>query len=82
MDKIEILEEKIKSAATVIQQLREKNAKMQEDYKTILGEKELMQEENKQVGKLLSELERLREERKWLRKKCENLLEHFKRAGL
>lgn len=82
MDKIKIIEEQIRTAAKVIHQLREKNAKMQEAHQKLLGENQLMREENKQVGKLLSELERLREERKEVRKKCENLLEHFKRAGL
>lgn len=82
MDKIQILEEKIKSAGKVIQQLREKNLRIHEQHKKLQEENELLLSENQQVRKVFGELEKLREERKIVKQKCERLLFHFKKINL
>lgn len=82
MEKIEILEEKIKSAAKIIQQLREKNVKLVEQYKKLQLENDLLQSENRQVRKLMAELDHLREDRKLIKQKCERLIARYQKMSL
>ena len=82
MEKIEVLEEKIHSAVTVIQSLKEKNLKMQDQYQKLTQENELLQSENRQVRKLMAELDRLREERKTIRQKCERLIAQYQKLNI
>lgn len=82
MEKIDLLEEKVKSAAKAIQQLREKNAKIAEQYKKLQLENDLLQSENQQVRKLMVELDRLREERKLIKQKCERLVARYQKMSL
>lgn len=82
MDKIDLLEDKIRRAAKAIQQLREQNSKLHNTYQKLQSENELLHSENVQVRKLMGELDRLREERKVIKAKCEKLLVKFKRMNL
>lgn len=82
MDKIELLEERIKAAARSIQHLRESNAKVQQECGKLEQENELLLSENRQVRKLMSELDRLRDERKIVRQKCEKLLSRFQKMRI
>lgn len=82
MEKIDLLEEKIREAAKTIQQLREKNSKVVEQYKKLSQENELLHLENRQTGKLITEIDRLREERKLLKNKCEHLLREYEKMNL
>ena len=82
MDKIELLEEKIGSVARLVTSLREKNSKAERECARLSQENELLSSENRMVRKLMAELDRLREDRKIARSKCEKLLAQFGRANL
>jgi len=77
MDKIELLEEKIKSVTQLIVSLREKNARVEKECGDLRQENELLASENKMVRKLMAELDRLREERKFIKAKCEKLVSKY-----
>ncbi len=81
MDKIEVLEEKIQSAARTMQALREKNLKLLEEYEKLREENAMLLSENRQVHKLMVELDRFRDERKTVRQKCERLLANLSFKG-
>jgi len=82
VDKIEILEEKIRAAVLRIEQLRESHAKLALQHKKLQQENELLHSENLQVRKLVGELDRLRDERKIIKQKCEKLVFKFDRMKL
>ena len=82
MNKLDLLEDKIKSAGKIVQQLRDKNGRLQEQLNKTLEENELLQSENQQVRKIFGELEKLREERKLVKQKCEKLLFQYKKISL
>ena len=77
MDRIELLEEKIDSVTRVIASLREKNAKAEKECEDLRQENELLSSENKMVRKLMAELDRLRDERKLIKAKCEKLVARY-----
>ena len=77
MDRIELLEEKIKSVTNLIASLREKNTKAERTCEDLRRENELLASENKMVRKLMAELDRLRDERKVIKAKCEKLLAQY-----
>ena len=62
MDKLTILEVKVKSAVKLLQQLRDKNERLTTQYKKLQGENEFLLTENKQVTKLMAEVEKLKQE--------------------
>ncbi len=64
MDRIEILDQKVRTAVQVISDLRDKNTKIKTDYEKLLEENEMLSSENVQVRKLIVELDKLRHERK------------------
>lgn len=82
MDKIEILDQKVKTAVQVINDLKVRNAKIKADFEKLREENEMLSSENAQVRKLIVELDRLRSERKIVRQKCERLKEQFVRMKL
>ncbi len=82
MDKIEILDQKVRTAAQVINDLRVRNAKIKADFDKLNEENQMLSMENAQVRKLIVELDRLRNERKIVRQKCEKLKEQFVRMKL
>ena len=82
MDKIDLLEEKIKAAARTIERLREAHGKAQDNYRKLEEENELLHSENKQVRKLITELDRLREERKVVKQKCDKLLARLQKTRI
>ncbi len=82
MDKIEILDQKVRTAAQVINDLRVRNAKIKADFDKLNEENQMLSAENAQVRKLIVELDRLRQERKIVRQKCEKLKEQFVRMKL
>ncbi|MBI2916088.1 MAG: hypothetical protein HYY07_04435 [Elusimicrobia bacterium] len=82
MDKIESLDEKIRAVAKLVLHLREQNAKLNQSYKKLQQENELLTHENVQVRKFLNELQHLREERKAIKQKCERLLSKFQKLNL
>ena len=77
MDRIELLEEKIDSVTRIITSLREKNAKAEKEREDLRQENDLLSSENKMVRKLMSELDRLRDERKLIKSKCEKLVAKY-----
>ena len=82
MEKFEVLEEKIQSVTKVVSALRDKNAKIQGDCDRLRGENELLLSENRQVRRLMAEIDHLREERKLVKQKCEQLLTQYDRVKL
>lgn len=82
MERIEILENKIKAAVKTIQQLQEKNVQIAEQYKKLVQENDFLHSENQQVRKLMVELDRLKEEKKMVRQKCERLLTQYQKMNL
>ena len=82
MDKIEILDQKVRTAVQLITDLRERNSKIKADYVKLREENEMLSSENIQVRKLIVELDKLRHERKVIRQKCERLKEQFVRMKL
>lgn len=73
MDRIELLEEKIDSVTRLVSSLREKNARAEKECEDLRQENEFLSSENKMVRKLMAELDRLRDERKFIKAKCEKL---------
>ncbi|OGR84811.1 MAG: hypothetical protein A2901_06320 [Elusimicrobia bacterium RIFCSPLOWO2_01_FULL_54_10] len=82
MDRIELLEEKIDSVSRLVSTLREKNGRMERDCERLQQENELLSSENKMVRKLMSELDRLRDERKLIRGKCEKLVLQYEKLKI
>ena len=82
MGKIELLEEKIQSVSKLIVSLRDKNAKIQGEYERLSQENELLLSENRQVRRLMAEIDHLREGRKLIKQKCEKLMAHYERMKL
>ena len=76
------MEEKVKAAARLIQELKDKQEKLSGQHHKLQKENELLDAENKQVRKLLTEIDHLKEERKFVRQKCEKLLEQFGKANI
>lgn len=77
MDRIELLEEKIDSVTRIISSLREKNAKAEKECEDLKQENDLLSSENKMVRKLMAELDRLRDDRKFIKAKCEKLVAKY-----
>lgn len=77
MDKIDLLEDKIRAAARMIQELREANAKMAAQQRKVLQENQMLLTENQQTRKLMADLDKLREERRLVRQKVERLVTKF-----
>jgi len=77
MDRIELLEEKIDSVTRVISTLRDKFAKAEKECQDLKQENEFLSSENKMVRKLMAELDRLREERRLIKSKCEKLVSKY-----
>ena len=77
MDRIELLEEKVDSVTRVISSLREKAARAEKECEGLKQENELLSSENKMVRKLMAELDRLRDERKLIKAKCEKLVAKY-----
>ena len=82
MEKIELLEEKIRSVSNLVGSLRDKNAKVQGECERLAQENELLLSENRQVRRLMAEIDHLREERKLVKQKCERLVTQFERMKL
>ncbi len=82
MDKIELLEEKIKSAVKMISDLKQKNLKLDDQYEKLTQENQLLHSENTQARKVLLEMDRLREEHKLVRQKLERLLDKYNKVRL
>ena len=77
MDRVELLEDKIDSVTRIISELRDKKAKAEKECEGLKQENELLSSENKMVRKLMSELDRLRDERKLIKAKCEKLVAQY-----
>ncbi len=82
MDRIELLEQKIREAGKRIKQLLEKNERLSEQCKKQEKEMDLLHSENQQVRKLMVELDRSREERTAIKHKCEKLLARLKKMNV
>ncbi len=82
MEKIEVLEEKIQSVSRLMTSLREKNSKVQGECERLAQENELLLSENRQVRRLMAEIDHLREERKLIKQKCDRLMAHYDRVKL
>lgn len=82
MDKIDIIEEKVKTCVKLIKSLREQNGKITKNYEQLLQEREMLESENNQVRKVLGELERLKSERKFIQQKLERLAIQYKKLKL
>lgn len=82
LEQIELLETKIKAATQMIRQLRGKNLKITDQYKKLQQENELLLSENRQVRRLMAELDHLREERKLIKQKCERLLTQYEKMNI
>lgn len=82
MHKIEIIEEKIKTAVKLIEKLRDENVKIKENINKLLKENEFLQTENKDVRKIVLELENLKEERSLVKQKLEKLLGRYHKMKL
>ena len=82
MDKISVLEERVKASVRLIQQLKEKNIRLMNEEKRLSQERELLSAENQQVHKLMNELDELKQERKLIRQKCEKLLTRFEKMNI
>jgi len=77
LEKLNLLEEKIKAAARLIASLREANAKLSDQYKKLAAENEMLLAENQQTRRIMSELDKLRDERKIIKQKCERLIAKY-----
>ena len=82
MEKIELLEEKIQSVSKLVGSLRDKNAKVQGECERLAQENELLLSENRQVRRLMAEIDHLREERKLVKQKCERLVTQYEKANI
>ncbi len=82
MDKIEIIDEKVKACVKLIKNLSEQNAKISKSYNQLSQERDLLQQENQQVRKILAELDKLKTERKFIRQKLERLSAHYRKLKL
>ena len=82
VERIELLDLKIREAGQTIRQLREKHVKLADQCRKQQKEMELLHSENQQVRKLMVELDRTREDRKQIRQKCERLLSKFHKMSL
>ena len=79
MDRLEILEEKINSVSRVVASLRDKSDRFGKECGRLRQENELLSSENKMVRKLMTELDRMRDERRLVKAKCEKLLSQYER---
>ncbi len=82
MEKIELLEEKIESVTRLIYSLRGKNDDLLHQCESLRQENELLSSENKMVRKLMTELDQYREERKFIKTKCEKLLMQYEKMSI
>ncbi len=84
IEKLELLEERLKKVVKVVSQLREKNASLQKQVKDLQGaltekSEELTRymEETKDVSALQTEAKTLLEEREQIRRKIESMLDNL-----
>ncbi|OGR50809.1 MAG: hypothetical protein A3I11_04065 [Elusimicrobia bacterium RIFCSPLOWO2_02_FULL_39_32] len=82
MHKIEIIEEKVKTAVKLIEKLREENVKIKENINKLIKENEFLQTENKDVRKIALELSNLKEERALIKQKLEKLVQRYHKMKL
>lgn len=82
MDKIEIIEEKVKACVKLIKSLSEQNAKISKSFNQLSQERDLLTQENQQVRKILAELDKLKNERKVVRQKLERLSLQYRKLKL
>ena len=82
MEKLDVLEEKIQTVTRLIQNLRDKNAKIHAQAENLRQENELLLSENRQVRKLMTEIDHLRDERKVIKNKCEKLILQYDKVNV
>jgi Tfp pilus assembly protein PilN len=82
VESIEILEERVRQAGLLIQQLREKNGRLQRELEKRLEENQHLDSENKQVQKLIAEIQRLKEDRELIKQKCTKLLKIYEKFNI
>jgi Tfp pilus assembly protein PilN len=59
--------------------MREKNLRLASQYKKLEQENEFLLAENKQVTKIMAELEKMKQNHQKVKQKCEKLLEIYKK---
>ncbi len=82
MEKIDILEERVRLAVRHIELLTSRNEALMRNFRKLQQEHDLLTSENSQARQVLVEVEKLREERRITRQKCERLLAKFQKMNI